>query len=328
MVVLSLIFCVGCAENPLKSDISGLTYQPKIANLDSMIVHTAEKNLPSSHRKWLQTLGDPYAYVLYRCLKIQTENDSLVAEGLYNFRNEPYISKLEKEIAERFKKVDFKNRYTSAFRRIQFHLPSAKLPEKIVLANTLFESSIFVLEKDLVIGLERYLGGNHPLVAQLPPDVFFDWVKADMDSTFLDRDVLIGWIHTHIVPESKGNLAEEMIRWGKVLLVAEAAFPDIASATLLRYTPEEFQWAESNQLKFWNYLKDQQLLFKNDERLQANLLEPAPFTIGLPEKGPDRLGQYLGWVIVRDYCFREGTPLRKLLVTPYTEILQSFEIKD
>ena len=70
------------------------------------------------------------------------------------------------------------------------------------------------------------------------------------------------------------------------------------------------------------------MLFKNNEVDKVNLLNEAPFTIGLPDKSPDRLGQFLGWKIVQKYMSKNNISLKELIKIPYNTILQEYEIEN
>ena len=56
------------------------------------------------------------------------------------------------------------------------------------------------------------------------------------------------------------------------------------------------------------------------------MLNDAPFTVGLPEKGPDRLGQFIGWRMVHKYMEIKRIGVDELVKTPYTAILAEYEI--
>jgi uncharacterized protein YjaZ len=72
---------------------------------------------------------------------------------------------------------------------------------------------------------------------------------------------------------------------------------------------------------------DEKLLFSDNEKTQSNFLKDAPFTIGLPEKGPDRLGQFLGWRMIHSYMMQyPETTLQELIKIPYNTILQEYEV--
>ena len=82
-----------------------------------------------------------------------------------------------------------------------------------------------------------------------------------------------------------------------------------------------------NEFGFWKYLVNEKLLFKIDELNIINMLKEGPFTPGLPERGPDRLGQYLGWRMVKQYVESKEVPLKELSDIPYNDILQNYEIE-
>ena len=58
-----------------------------------------------------------------------------------------------------------------------------------------------------------------------------------------------------------------------------------------------------------------------------NMLNPGPTTSGLPNEGsPDRLGQYLGWKMVKSYMEKNDVSLAEMVKLPYNVILQEYEI--
>lgn len=328
LLTISLFFLTGCERNPLDIDSSKVTIDLPYYNLDSAFVKSDKSDLLMLNKQLSEEMQDAYFYVLGRCLRINAPDDSIVVDAINNFRTDPYIADLEKRIEARFYPVGKRHqKIVSAFKNLKFHFPGMRLPKKVVYANCLFESSAFSTENEIVMGLERYLGEKEPLIQKLPPDVFFNWIKQGMDERYMERDAVCSWLVANHVPEVDGNLAESIVYWGKVIYLTQSAFPKEKASLSLRYSEDDFKWAEENELAFWNYLKNEKLLFKINERDKANFLSPAPFTIGLPEKGPDRLGQFLGWKMVRNYMQKNDVSLPTLLATPYNQILQSYEIE-
>jgi uncharacterized protein YjaZ len=131
---------------------------------------------------------------------------------------------------------------------------------------------------------------------------------------------------THYVDEVDGNLTENIIRWGKILYLTQAAFPDASAAWIMRYSEEKYQWAMDNEYEIWKYLADQKMLFKIDDRNKMNLLNEGPYTVGLPENGPDRLGQFIGFRMLQKYMEIKKVSVEQLIQTPYTEILVEYQI--
>ena len=192
--------------------------------------------------------------------------------------------------------------------------------------NSLFASSVFSTEGEIGVGLERYLGMETDVIKELPYQDFPDWQKEGMDKNYIPRDVLASWIETHYAEEVDGNLAEKIVRWGKVLYLTQAAFPDKDPAYVMRYSRKDYDWAIENEYALWKYLVDEKILFKIDELNTKNLLGDGPFTPGLPEKGPDRLGQFLGYRIILKYMEINRISLEELLKITYSDILVEYEI--
>lgn len=326
--IVSLMFFIAtaCKRNPLDADISNTNVSIDFTNLDSLLYRTPPGDLIGLRTTLSSTISEIFDYQIGYCMRIGKVDDTAFVNSIIQYRADKTIQQLEAEIAKEFNNLSGqKNNLTTAFRHLKTHLPSASLPKQIVFQNSLFNSSAFCTEKEIGIGLEQYLGENSPTVKSLPSEPFYDWIKKGYDRTFMERDAVLSWILTHILPETKGNLAEEIIYHGKAIYMTEAAMPNVSKNIIIRYSEENFKWAKENEYKFWKYLVDENLLFKTDERNSKNMLGEGPFTAGLPEKGPDRLGQYLGWIMVKNYMENSKTTFEELIHIPYNEILQTYK---
>jgi uncharacterized protein YjaZ len=124
---------------------------------------------------------------------------------------------------------------------------------------------------------------------------------------------------------TKETYAEEMIRWGKLLFIAQKLLPNESPSVILRYSNTDFSWALASEWAVWKYLVDEQLLYDRSEETKQSLLHEGPFTRGLPQESPDRLGQFLGYRIVEQYVEQHKPSLEKLLKVPYLTLLQAYE---
>jgi len=296
-------------------------------NMDSLLFQANDIQLLELHQRFKEEIPEIYEYQLGYCIGIGDLNDTAFVNSMRSFLADPYIKRVEERISDQFKDLSrYRNEIYSGFQHLKFHLPKAKIPESVVFMNSFFASNAFSTERQIGIGLERYLGKETDVILELPGDSFYQWMKDGLDERYLSRDALCSWIMTHIVEDVSGNLAEQMIRWGKVIYLAEAAFPEKEKSILLRYSEEGMKWALDQEREIWNYLVREKLLFKIDERFKINMLNEAPFTVGLPEKGPDRLGQFIGWRMVRKYMEIKRVSVEELIKTPYTAILAEYEI--
>ena len=60
-------------------------------------------------------------------------------------------------------------------------------------------------------------------------------------------------------------------------------------------------------------------------KTRSNLLNEGPFTSGLPEESPDRLGQFLAWRIVHQYMEDHDISISELNKKSYNELLQNYK---
>ena len=328
-IALLFLTVSACKNDTLDINSSAISVKIDYVNLDSILVNTKSEQLITQHHSLEQSIGDIYSYQLGYCLQIGKISDTAFVNSIAQFTSDPGISKIEKNIHKTFNNLDAqRSTIRKGFQNLKFHFPKGKIPSKIVFMNSLFQSNAFSTEHEIGIGLERYLGKDNPVIKELPEEPFYQWIKEGFNANYIERDALCSWIMTHYVEEVQGTLAESMIRWGKIIYLTEAAFPEMDKNIIMRYSTEDYQWAIENELRFWKYLITEKMLFKNNELEKANLLNEAPFTIGLPDKSPDRFAQFLGWQMVRNYMNKNKISLEQLLKTPYNNILQQYEIEE
>ena len=318
----------GCKSDPLAIDVSDTKLELKYYNFDELLWNADSIQLLKGHNEMKKVAKELYDYQLGYCLRIGDVNDSLFYESIQAFRKDSFIQILEERIQTQFDDfTTLEDHITTGFKHLKKQLPEAPMPEHIVFMNSLFASNAFSTETGVGIGMERYLGAKTDVIQKLG-DPIYGWVKEGMEVTYLERDAAASWIMTHIIPEAEGTLSENMVRWGKILYLTEAAYPEMDPNRIMRYTKEDYDWAIENEYAFWKYLVDEDLLFKIDERTTNNMLGDGPFTPGLPEKGPDRLGQFLGWRMVQNYMKKNDIKVADMVALPYNEILQAYEIEE
>lgn len=326
--IIGLLITSSCNRNPLNVNVDDVNLEMNFVNLDSIFVHASEQDLAPTILKSGILKNEILAYELGQCIGVGPLTDSGTVSRIKMFVNDPYVKRVEKRIAEKF--TDFSERKKvifDGFKHLKYHFPEGNYPKNIVFINSHFASNIFCTEQEVGVSLERYLGAETDVIKELP-DPIFQWIKDKMDAQYLERDVLTAWIMTHFIPETKGNTAEQIIHWGKIIYLTEAAFPKMEKHIIMRYSAEDLEWANKNEYSFWQYLVKEKMLFSENEREQMNFLSDAPFTAGLPEKGPDRLGQFIGWRMVQS--FMKANPkmsLAEMIEVPYNQILQEYEIK-
>ena len=325
-ILFTLCLFFACSRDPFKISIEGIQIDLKFLNLDSALRNSTDKELLTLKSKFKKDYSSILDYTFGYCIGGNMQTDSSYINGIRRFYSNNYIQRLERTIQK--KQGDFsseKKELLIAFRRLKAFFPREKIPKTIYFINSSFSASVFSTEKEIAIGVERYLGSNEKVIKELPTNQFYTWIKNGMKKEYLTRDVIAGWLMTHYCTETSENYASEMMRWGKILYITQGTLPNVKTNTILRYTNKQFNWALKNEGVFWKYLVENELLFKTDEKTRSNLLNDGPFTSGLSNNSPDRLGQFLAWRIVHQYMENHDISIAELNKKSYNELLQNYK---
>ncbi len=324
--ILFLLIINACSHDPFEISVKNIKINTRFNNLDSALRVSSDSELLTLKSSFRKQKSDILNYSVSYCLGVNMDSDTSFVNGINRFYQNKYIKRLTKTIKKKHGSyIPEKQKLVAALKRIKAFFPKQTIPRKIYFINSSFSSSVVCTENDIAIGVERYLGPNEKVIQELPNQQFYTWIKKSMKKEYLARDVIAGWLMTHYCEETTENYASEMIRWGKILYFTEASMPNEKENLIARYTKNQYDWACKSEGMFWKYLVDNELLFKTDEKTRANLLSEGPFTSGLPEESPDRLGQFLGWIIVKQYMENHKISLEKLNKVPYNELLQNYK---
>jgi hypothetical protein len=340
VLIFNLLLLFSCSNDPLDVIVADTEINIDFINMDSILGKSNSVQILKNHRKWKLEIPEAYEYQRVYCFQINSSADSEVVLGIQQFYNDPFAKRVSAAIKKQFADLTTeKKQILDGFKHLKYHFPEGNIPRNIVFINSCFNVNSLSTTKEIAIGLDRNLDPKTDVIKELPGSYFPTWIKEAWNRDFLVRDAICSWVMTHYVlpkvVESDNtdfnwgvncNLAENIVRWGKVMYLTKAAMPDVSNAIIMRYSEEDYKWAQDNEVSLWKYLVDQNLLFKKDELMVANLLNDGPFTVGLPEKGPDRMGQYLGYRLVEDYVKNKGCSPKELLNTDYSDIITNYEI--
>ncbi len=324
-----VLLIVSCKNNALEINTEKVDFTLNSMNFSSEFL---TKNVLDIQKlnAYKKNYPEVFSYHFGYCYGTGITVDSVSNNKLELFYRSDYIQKVQKRCNEKFPDVTTQNKQIEeGFKHLKAHLPASKFPKNLLYINSNFASSAFCTKNEIVIGLERYLGAKTDVIQELPPSQFYDWIKEAMDSRYLERDAVCAWIITHIISPSEDQTnIEAIIEWGKIIYLTEAAFPTMEKSKIIRYSEKNYNWAIANEKNFWDFIVKQNLLFTKSQEDQRNLLAEGPFTAGLPQKAPDRLGQFLGWRIIQSYMEQNNVTVAEMVKIPYQEILQDYKINE
>jgi hypothetical protein len=325
VILLLVTFFYGCKSNPLDVELTNSNIAIQYINADNQLYGHSMEDVQKNTKSLENQLGNLFIYELSQ--NIRQNLDDSAYRAIYNFYNTEYISDLEKEKSKLFQELPkHELKMNTAFKYLRYHFGDSLLPQNIFYLNKLF-SQVSCSENSIAIGLENYISPATHVIESVPNSELYQWQRDRMNIEYLERDVLLSWIQVQLFNKIDAKLAEHIIQAGKILYVLNATFPKEEDAYILRYAKDQYDWALKNESAVWNYLVEQQMLFKTDMRTRTNFLNEAPKTVGLSDDAPDRMGQFLGYRIVKGYMNKnKALSLPELLDVKYNIILQTYEI--
>jgi hypothetical protein len=132
----------------------------------------------------------------------------------------------------------------------------------------------------------------------------------------------------HIVPEvmkalagsiypenpSAMTLLEQMTEAGKTQYWLDAMLPDYPVYLRFSYTQGQVDWITKNEPHIWAAIIENNMLYSTDGKNARVFLADGPYTTEFGKETPPRMGEWIGWQIVKSYMDKNpGVTLEQLL---------------
>jgi len=225
---------------------------------------------------------------------------------IYKYYHEPYADTLYNDVYKRFPtcRLDSINKQINlGFSRIKYFSPKTKIP-KVATVVTLFAAQSFFTDSTIAIGLDCYLGSQYKYynAAQLNLPQF---VISKFESIYLVNQCFKTLFEYNYDFKSKKGLLgiDYFVQAGKRLYFAKIAQPDVQDSVLFEHSNVQIKWCQDAEAQLWQSLVASGVFFKSDAVQINNYLTEGPFTNaeGLPQETPSRIGEWIGYQIVKKY---------------------------
>ncbi|MGZ5303157.1 MAG: gliding motility lipoprotein GldB [Bacteroidia bacterium] len=250
-------------------------------------VKTRHRDLTELMMERVFTLGrvdNPHAQDSLKGLITNVYFDS-VYQDIQKIYTDAEIKKLEESLEEPFK-------------RWKYYYPKDSIPQ-VYTSISGFNFQVVTYEKSLCIFLDMFLGENYRYYD------FPEYIKRRLSKEYILPEVLktvfmAKYNERQLIDQT---MLSSMIYAGKMLYFTEAMAPDIADTVRIGYTKKQLGWCEENEALMWQHLTGENILYTTDQYLIMKYLKEAPFTAaeGVPNDSAPRLGEWVGWQIVRKY---------------------------
>lgn len=292
-----LIMLLSCGKNDERErEIAKIPVEVEVTRFDQLFASADAEDLPDLKLQFPYLFPAQYPDSVW----VNKMTDTIQLE-------------INREVAQEF--ADFSNVKQDLhllFQHIKYYFPESKLPEVVTVTSDVDYRNKAVWTDDfLLISLDTYLGKDHHFYIGIQ-----EYLKKNFENSQILPDVALSFGESVVPrPDSRVFLAH-MIYYGKILYLKDRLIPFKTDAERIGYTSEELAWAEANEEEVWRYFVERQLLFETDSDLYTRFLYPAPFSkfyLQLDHESPARLGQYIGWQIVRQYMESTDKDIKQML---------------
>lgn len=227
-------------------------------------------------------------------------DDSVFVTELYQRFTNPHIDTLLMEVHRVFGDgAKLKEQFRTAFANMKYYYPDFREP-KILTVLTGLETDLYVSDSLVVIGLDHYLGEG----AKYPLINMYEYMRRRYNPDFIVPSVMllygIDGKYNAVNPSDRTVLAD-MIAYGKAFHFAKQMTPCVADSVLIGYTAEEIKGSREFESLIWSRFVEDQILYSTSGQDKQKYILERPKTLEVGEKCPGRIGQWVGWQMVRLY---------------------------
>ncbi|HLT32446.1 MAG TPA: gliding motility lipoprotein GldB [Aquaticitalea sp.] len=311
VLILALTLLFSCKnENQLEEEIAQIDVEVNIERVDMAFAEATPSDLP----KLKQTF--PFIF------SSRTPDSLWVAQ-----MNDTLQQQLSAEVKRKFTDFDqVHNDIQSLFQHLKYYDKTFTEPRIATVTSYVeYRYKTRVTDTIVIIALDTYLGTDHEFYIDIPR-----YIAENMNSENIISDLAGDYADNYIFQTQRKSLLDELVYFGKKLYFKDKVIPFKTDAEKIEYTPEQFEWATANESQIWSYFIERELLYSTDNSLPSRFIADAPFSkfyLELDSESPGRIGQYIGWQIVRAYMENNETLLMDMLQMDAEEIFINSKYK-
>ncbi|GAA3562498.1 gliding motility lipoprotein GldB [Snuella lapsa] len=298
-------------ENNLEQSIAAINIDIDIERYDRLFADASISDLPKLKQAYPFMFSEKYADSFWIAKKRDTLQLQLLAE----------VAKAFPDFKEERRHIE------SLFNHLKYYFPEFKVPRVITATSDVdYRYKVIVTDTIALISLDTYLGSDHKFYGGIQK-----YTVQNLRKEQIIVDLANEYAKRYAFQQQRKTLLDEMIYFGKLLYFKDVVIPFVEEKERIGYTQEQFDWAVANESYIWRYFVERELLFSADSKLPGRFINPAPFSKfyleEIDRESPGRLGQYIGWQIVRAYMEKNDIPLKDMLIMSAEDIFNNSKFK-
>lgn len=243
---------------------------------------------------------------------------------------DPYMRELYDTVQVAFPNLqEAEAEIEEGLRHYKYWYPEAEIPEFYTTITGMTYQVLTYGGEIMVLSPDMFLGEDYKYY---PSRGYYEYQMSRFEPVYIKPQVLKALFSMEYPMEEHidKTLLSEMIYQGKMLYWLDIMAPDMPDSMKIEYTAEQLEWAEENEGQTWAFMVNEGLFYETASKPKERFLVDGPFTNfdGVPQESSPRLGEWVGWQIVRSYMeeHEEMTP-QELFRTDYETILQESKYK-
>ncbi len=312
LLVLVVFLIISCKkESSIESEIAKINMDISVERFDQFFGNANESELPNLKKAYPFMFAEKYT-------------DSFWIEKLNDTIHQELTSELQKAYP---KDIQIEEEIELLLNHLKYYFPAFHPPRVITYSSNVdYRNKVIITDTIALIALDTYLGKDHHFY-----DGIQKFIKKNFEPSQITVDMAGEYAKKYIFQPQRKSLLDEMIYFGKQLYFKDIMLPNKTEAERIAYTADELKWAQANEQYIWRYFIERELLFSTDSKLPNRFINPAPFTKFYLEEidtnSPGRLGQYMGWQIVKAYMNNNETPFETMLKMKSDDIFNNSKFK-
>jgi hypothetical protein len=303
VLIIGVSLLVGCDnDGPVETDTRGVELDLEIGRLDQALFHAHPDSMRKVSLRAYAEHGEFYRIYIEDILQGAPLEDPRLPMVLNSFVNDPDWGSVQQAVDSVLGDLEPQRKtFEDAFKRLMVLFPDSLVP-RVITFNSGFNYGIFPTDSVLGIGVEWFIGSDHPVIGYLAPEAFPQYVKERMVPEMLVPSALKGWLLVHYTRDIAGSdLLTNLVEVGKVMVLLDALVPDIAPHLKFAFSKAQLDWCEANESLLWKEVVSKDVLFSKKSDDIGRLMNDGPFTSGFPRESPGHIGEWVGYRIVKSY---------------------------
>jgi hypothetical protein len=295
VVGILLFLATSCTRNNdrLKVDLASVKIpEVKIKRYDKDLFAIPLNDL----RNGLAAIQPKYMFFLGTDLNDQAKLSEMSAY-LTNPRNIDF----HKAVEQKFRDLTgVEKELTEAFRHIRYYFPGMPVPTVYsYISGGDYDNPVELADSVMIIALDTYLGADFkPYLSDGVP--LYKALRMTPDQIVPDcMRTVVGKLMP--VSMSLNTFLDQIVDAGKRIYLLDAFIPDVPGDLKMDFTPGQFDWIVKNESHVWSAIIENRMLYSSDGQTLRTFLADGPFTPAFGNDSPPRLGEWIGWKIVKSY---------------------------